>query len=172
MRPRPCLAALLLLACSRAPSPSDGAPDGGAPAPDLRVTRRYLVDNVETTTFRDGALVQVEIRPTLGAQAVDGCYQVTDHLPSGMQATTRLSVRSFGGPAIGAPGQPPSPVTFPHAIEGQRVKFCFDRTTTRPIIYYARVTAPGVYRADPVLVQSLRSPSLYGVSAPADLTIR
>jgi hypothetical protein len=63
-------------------------------------------------------------------------------------------------------------VIYPYAIEGQRVRFCVDKGTTRPLVYFARVSAPGTYRADPVLVQSLRSPALFGVSPPADITVR
>ena len=103
--------------------------------------------------------MRVELDYTLGPQALNGCYQVSDLLPSGLKAVTRpyaWGIRWPGGP----------PVYYPYAIEGQRVSFCVYRSEEqRPIVYYARVTGRGEFEAEPAIIQSQKAPESINLSA-------
>ncbi len=58
--------------------------------PDVAITRVFQGPSGGPLILREGELVRVVLNYTLGPQALDGCYQVSDLLPSGLKAVTRL----------------------------------------------------------------------------------
>jgi uncharacterized protein YfaS (alpha-2-macroglobulin family) len=128
--------------------------DGAQPSdPRLTVTRTVSPDGV-----KDGdGLVRVTLEVTFASQVPDGCYRLTDLVPSGLS------------PIIGTGGYPIDDDTWangPYEVEGQRVSWCAGpKDTTRVYTYRARVVSPGTYRWEPAVLQSAMAPSL-GASTP------
>ena len=115
------------------------APDGRAPADDL---------------------VRVTLDVTFGLAAPDGCYEVTDLVPSGLAPVVAPVGQWWdggGGPHL----------IGPYAVEGQQVSWCVDPGMTAPIRlgYSARVVTPGTYTWEPAVIQSVAAPSI-GSSTP------
>ncbi len=130
--------------------------------PDVTVVRSYGSANGGSTTFQEGQIVQVFLNVEFGPQALDGCYQLSDLLPSGLRPVTRPY--SWGlGPNV----------SYPYRIEGQRVSFCVSKgSLLHGASYYARVVSAGQYTAEPAVVQSMKSAESINFSEPAELTIR
>jgi len=106
-------------------------------------------------------LVRVTLAVSFAAGAPDGCYQVTDLVPSGLApVATPLAMWWDGGDGPRVIG--------PYAVEGQRVSWCVDPDMTQPIRlgYSARVVTPGTYTWEPAVIQSVSAPSI-GSSTPA-----
>jgi hypothetical protein len=120
--------------------------------PAVAVTRRYGRD---PAALREGELVQITLRAEFGPGALDGCYQLTDLLPSGLRPVIRTS----------AWGLPPD-VTYPYRIDGQRVSFCVsDAPTNMVATYWARVVNTGEFTAEPAVIQSMQSAQSLSFSA-------
>jgi hypothetical protein len=115
--------------------------------PNITITRRY--DDAEpgaSVELEAGALVRITLSAEFGAQALDGCYQAADLLPSGLKVVTRPY--SYGL----------SFASYPYEIEGQRVSFCLsDSPFNRAATYFARVVSAGEYTAEPAVMQSMQS---------------
>jgi alpha-2-macroglobulin len=125
---------------------------------DVRITRRYE----SGLDIGQDELVRIVLDYRLGPKAVDGCYRVTDFLPSGLKPVTRLY--EFGVS---------SSVSFPWSIEGQRVSFCaFRQSREHRIVYYARVIGPGSYVAERALIQAERGGESYAFSGSQRVRIR
>jgi hypothetical protein len=113
--------------------------------PDISITRTIDVDG---GGIGEGDLVEIRLDYEIGAQALDGCYQITDLTPSGLRPVSR-TLRPFDG--LGE-------VLYPYIIDGQRVSFCAYRSDTyRPAEYWARVVTKGDYAAEPAIIQSQQS---------------
>ncbi|MFA5106724.1 MAG: polymorphic toxin-type HINT domain-containing protein [Patescibacteria group bacterium] len=141
--------------------------------PDLTLTRKYLVNEKPTTTFAEGDIVKVRLDPNVGANAIDGYYQVTDYLPSGLRPITQLYNRNLSS------GSECDPIWYPSMIMNQSVYFTigkdFDRTpncTNRTLNYYARVVSPGEYSAEPAVIQSLKNLTSLNVTDAHTITIK
>lgn len=130
--------------------PAEGPGAGGAP--------------VEVA---EGDLVRVTLGYTLGPKAVDGCYQVTDLLPSGLVPVTQPYQR---GITFVEEGTEPD---YPYSVDGQRVSFCVDRAREgKPLKYYARVMSKGVFAAEPALIQAQRAPESANASGAATVEVK
>ena len=137
--------------------------------PDISVSRRYEGGGPQGLSITEEALVRITLDYQLGPQALDGCYQVTDMLPSGLKAVSQPYTR------LSAEGESPFPsdLSYPYRIEGQRVSFCLWKDIPyRPIIYYARVVSAGQYTAEPATIQSMKSAESFNLSAPDTVEIR
>lgn len=114
-----------------------------------------------------GDLVRVTLGFALGPKAVDGCYQVTDLLPSGLVPVTQPYQR---GITFVEEGTEPD---YPYSVDGQRVSFCVDRGREgKPLKYYARVMGKGVFAAEPALIQAQRAPESANVSGAATVEVK
>jgi hypothetical protein len=139
---------------------------------EISVSRRYEGGGPEGVSITEEALVRITLDYELGPQALDGCYQVTDMLPSGLKAVTRPATR------LSTQDESPllrSDVWYPYRIEGQRVGFCAWKDRDSPhktIIYYARVVSAGEYIAEPATIQSMKSAESFNLSAPYTVEIR
>jgi len=141
-------------------SPSDLASDTS-----IGLQREYSAGGRVTTEFVQADVVKVTIRYSLGATPFEGCYQVTDYLPSGLRLITQPYRRGIQVQDTN--------LWYPYAVEGQKVSFCVTRDPmSNPIVYYARVISRGEYQAEPAVVQSLRSFEIANLSEPTTVTIR
>ncbi|MEX2247094.1 MAG: Ig-like domain-containing protein [Dehalococcoidia bacterium] len=127
--------------------------------PDASVTR--IVD-VDGGGIREGDLVLVRLDYALSPQSLDGCYQITDLLPSGLRAVTR-PVRPNEG----------ADIVYPYRVDGQRVSFCVYRTGEyRAPQYYARVVTKGTYEAEPAIIQSQQSAQSFNFAPATTVEVR
>ncbi|MGA2285636.1 MAG: Ig-like domain-containing protein [Dehalococcoidia bacterium] len=130
--------------------------------PDISVSRHYESAAQEGIVVEEGNLVQITLDYSLGPQALDGCYQVSDLLPSGLKAVTRTSAWDL-----------PPGTSYPYMIEGQRVSFCVTKDVLyHPIVYYARVVSAGKYTAEPATIQSMQSAQSMNLSSPDSVEVR
>jgi hypothetical protein len=112
--------------------------------PDVTVTRSYGTD---PAALHEGELVQVILGAEFGPQALDGCYQLTDLLPSGLRPVVRTYAWDL-----------PPGANYPYRIDGQRVSFCVsDTQSNRGATHWARIVSTGEYTAEPALIQSMQS---------------
>ncbi len=134
-------------------------PDAVQVDSDISVSRRFELSVEPGNVYHDDSLVRVVIDWSLSAQALDGCYQVSDLLPSGLKPITRYA--AWGGFA-GA-----------YQVDGQRVNFCVWKSSPQtPIVYYARVVGKGDYTAEPAIIQSMRSSDSLNLTAPDRVQVR
>ncbi len=126
--------------------------------PDVTVLRSYGTD---PAAFQEGQLVQVFLTAQFGPQALDGCYQLTDLLPSGLRPVTRMNAWYHQ-----------ATVNYPYRIDGQRVSFCVSKDpSNQGASYWARVVGTGEYTAEPAVIQSMQSARSINFSAPNPVTI-
>ncbi|MGD0205511.1 MAG: alpha-2-macroglobulin family protein, partial [Dehalococcoidia bacterium] len=64
-------------------------PSSVQPDPAVSITRSYAGQSGGSATIEEGELVRITIAYKLGPQALDGCYQVSDLLPSGLKPIAR-----------------------------------------------------------------------------------
>lgn len=129
----------------------------------VSITRSYYSAGKQTNQLASSDLVKVALKYNHTEIGQDGCYQVTDILPSGLKPVTAPYSLGIGN----------TDVNYPYEINGQRISFCvYKNSKQNPLIYYARVVNPGEFRAENVLIQSLISPSVYNLSDSAQVTIK
>ncbi|MGH2717953.1 MAG: hypothetical protein ACRDJU_05180, partial [Actinomycetota bacterium] len=124
----------------------------------LSLQRSYSATNVAV-----GAVVNITLTYHLGAGALDGCYQVTDLLPSGLKALE--DPFELGGDVLTA--------TTPYAVVGQAVSFCATKGTngTGSITYAALAVEPGTYLAEPATLQAQSAQQSLAFSGSTTVTI-
>jgi hypothetical protein len=121
----------------------------------------------ETVEVAESDLMRVTLDYTLGPAAVDGCYQVSDLLPSGLKAVTQPYQHGITFVEEGTEAD------YPIAVDGQRVSFCVDKTRKgKPLNYYARVSGKGDFVAEPALIQAQQAPESLNVSGGGAVSIR
>lgn len=129
----------------------------------ISLKRSYSISGKTTSDFSSSDLVKVSLSPSMGDLSQDGCYEVSDLLPSGLKPIT--SVYTLGLSTDN--------VWYPYEIDGQKVSFCVGKgQVNKPINYYARVISAGEYKSESALIQSLISPSIYNLSAPSSVSIK
>ena len=131
---------------------------------NIGLTRNfYNSSGAETTEFSQSELVRVNLGYRIGKKALDGCYQISDFLPSGLKAVTRMH----------QPGWDTGNVWYPYSVNGQQVNFCvFSGGNYRPINYIARVVAPGEYAAENAYIQSVESAESFNISERDKIVIK
>lgn len=140
---------------------------GLTPDEDISISRSYYVDGKKTNTFKETDLIEVRLLPEFDADALDGYYQITDILPSGL-----LPVTAYyrGG------GMSDCNYWYPYNNEGQKVKYMINRNWRNwycgsYIKYYARVKTKGNYIAEPAIIQSMLNPDFVNFSKNESIKI-
>ncbi|MCJ7510393.1 MAG: Ig-like domain-containing protein [Dehalococcoidia bacterium] len=138
-------------------------PSSVQPDPVVSISRSYQGQPKGSATIEEGELVRITIAYKLGPQAVSGCYQVSDLLPSGLKPITRLYQWGITDMSV----------AYPYAIEGQRVSFCVYRYSKQlPLVYYARVIGKGTYSAEPAVIQSQQATESINLTGSLPVEIR
>lgn len=130
---------------------------------NISVGRRYTVNGSAVNTFSESDLIKVELNYSLGSQALSGCYQISDYLPSGLKVVTE----PYSRVAYHADDD----IWYPYEINGQKVSFCVGSYTSKPPAYYARVISKGEYTSEPVIIQSLQSTDSINLSESSSVSI-
>lgn len=124
----------------------------------LTVTRRYSVDGKETTSFKRGDIVRIDLSWSKKG-TVDGTrFGVVDILPTGLRPVTNPWL--FGND---------DKLVYPYAIEYNRVKFYADQGS---FYYLARAVDQGTAIAEPAMIQAFDAPSNVAYSASGTITIK
>jgi uncharacterized protein YfaS (alpha-2-macroglobulin family) len=131
----------------------------------VSVEREFSVDGKKTTDWHVGDRVRVTLRPKFRADAPDGCYRVTDALPSGLKVLTATPW------AFSDFDWNENAIWYPYAITGQKVNFCVTKDMKKPIVYSARVVNKGVFTAEGAVIQSEKDPDSTAVSATQTVNI-
>jgi hypothetical protein len=126
---------------------------------NLKLARIYSVDNVSQKEFKEGDVVKVILMKEFAADALNGTYQVIDYAPSGL----RPIVDQY---------QDTTHQAYIAEIDNQKVTFLIDKNSELGIYYYARVVTKGVYKAEPAVLQSLRSLDSMTLSNEDTITIK
>ncbi len=115
---------------------------------NLSINRSYEVEGIVTKEFKEGDKVLVRLMPQFNTNALNGSYQIVDYLPSGLRPIDQdWESYVYGGKYR----------EYPVEINDQKVTFVVDKGNPYQIYYYARVVSKGTYRADPAILQSLKS---------------
>jgi hypothetical protein len=148
--------------------------DGPVRATDLTAPDGQRVTRTVTPSGTIGSTdtVVVTFKVALGAGSEDGCWNLTDFVPSGLApvAADRRLVNYEDEEATGATGQ----TEPPWRVVGQRVDFCVERDPKVPVHtlrYLARVVTPGTYRWESAVLQSSVVPDQGAVLPGFSLTI-
>ncbi|MCH8821409.1 hypothetical protein IID23_02680, partial [Patescibacteria group bacterium] len=127
----------------------------------LDIKREYSENNNVTTDISEGALVKITINYDISGPIQSGCYQVTDHLPSGLRAVTNparfVSERD---------------TWYLYQNTGQTISFCVRKEFTKPIKYFARVIAKGEYLAEPATIQHQKAKDRLNFTSSQIIKIR
>jgi hypothetical protein len=118
---------------------------------------------VPTKPVSPSAIVTVDLRTTIGPQAVGGgCYEVVEQAPSGLVP--------LAGQWSGA-----TDVIWPTSVVGQEVRFtvsCGDAVSSGPTLrYVARVVNAGTFTWEPALMQHTSVATAAAASAGGTVTI-
>lgn len=117
------------------------------PRDDLKIQRSYLVNKKAVTTLGRSDLVEVTINYTIGDKAPAGSYEITDTLPAGLRYVSQPYNRAE---------KLSKHLTWPTGVKGQSITF-YAGKGGGPIVYYARVTSAGEFKAEPILLSHVRS---------------
>ena len=128
--------------------------------PDLSIRRNYSVNNKTTTTIADGSLVKITINYDIKGPVKSGCYQVRDHLPSGLRAVTNPTLYVNE-----------KDIWYVYQNTGQTISFCVRTGSGKPIKYFARVAAKGSYVAEPAIIQHQKVKSSLNFTSQSTIEI-
>lgn len=136
----------------------------------VAISKAYFSDNKKAVEFKEGDVIEVRIKPEIRDSAIDGLYEVTDILPSGLKLITNVYSRNLSSSCN---------VWYPYEVSGQKVKFIIDKNWNKSggcqreeIRYFARVSQPGKYIVEPVMIQSVESVDLKSFSGGGQINIK
>ncbi len=132
----------------------------------IGVRREYYVNGVRTDTFAETDLVEVRLYTTFQPSALGGLYQLTDTLPSGLEAMTKFS----------GPGSRGCNYVYPYGAADQVVRFSVSREwhdwgCGNYLKYFAHVKNRGRYVAEPAIIQSAVNPGFINFSEKSTVEI-
>jgi uncharacterized protein YfaS (alpha-2-macroglobulin family) len=135
------------------------APTSLRPHADLGLTR------TDPGPIGVDRIVEVNLTATFAASAPDGCYDVTELVPSGLAPLT-----GWWGQATDETG-----ITWPYSVVGQEVRFCAatePRTgNTVRLRYLARVVNEGTFAWEPAVMQHPAAQELLAITPAATASI-
>jgi hypothetical protein len=108
----------------------------------------------------------VNLTATFAGGAPEGCYTVTELVPSGLAP---LAAGDGGDEEEDQPA-----VSWPTSVVGQEVRFCADNDAkdhTAQLRYRARVINAGTFAWEPAVMQLAAAPDLLAVTPGGTVTI-
>jgi alpha-2-macroglobulin len=130
----------------------------------LSVERKFYVNDKPSNKFKDGDFIRVQLNYKLGDTPANGCYTISDYLPSGLKPSTQV-------PNYLSLPDDKNTTYYPSDIDGQKVSFCVTKDTKGAINYYARVISKGEFTADSAIIQSIQKPSEFALSSITKISI-
>jgi len=129
------------------------------PHPDLNLVREPVAEPVPADS-----IVEVNLTATFGSRAPEGCYEVSEVVPSG------LAPLEFGRGQTDERG-----IIWPSSVNGQQVGFCAGNDRTKgPVArlrYLARVVNEGTFAWDPAIMQLPAAPDMLAITPAGTVTI-
>ncbi len=124
----------------------------------------YTTKGSETTNFKQSDLIKVVITWNVASKALDGTYQITDYLPSGLKPIDNPT----------SMGIDPRSTDFNYMeSDEQKVTFFVNKDyKENTLTYYARVISPGTYKAESTIIQSVSSKESMNTSAINTIEIK
>jgi hypothetical protein len=135
----------------------------------ISVRREYYVDGVRTNTFEEGDTIEIRLYTNIRELALAGRYQLTDILPSGLEADTKY--QRWGA-------YRDCDYRYPFNAAGQVVKFNIGKywrnysCKSDYFKYFARIKNKGTYVAEPAIIQSFVNPEFINYSKKETVTIK
>lgn len=125
---------------------------------NLSIKRVYKVDGKETTTFKRGDLVRIDLSWSKKSGALGKNFGIVDLLPTGWRVVSNpwLFDRSNN-------------VYYPYDVAHNRVKFY---AWDKPFYYYARAVVSGTVVAEPATIQAFDAPQNFQYSDEATITVQ
>lgn len=128
---------------------------------DISIKREYYVNGKKTNSFKEADTIEIRLYPSFGSKALNGYYQITDILPSGLAPIINIYSRDRSYNCH---------YWYPYNSDGQMVKYRIHRDWRNDycggnyIVYYARVKNCGGYKAEPAIIQSFINPDYINYS--------
>ncbi len=124
---------------------------------NLSIKREFYVNGKKTNTFSEKDTIEVRLYPVISRGALEGNYQITDILPSGLLPVTKY-YRAYYGSTYGG-----CHAWYPYNSEGQKIKFMISKGWNNNkcgdyFSYLARVKTKGSYKVEPDIIQSMINP--------------
>lgn len=134
------------------------------PDDSLKIEREYSQNGVNANKFKQGEIIRIEIKWDMGPKAIDGDYEISDYLPSGLKAIENPYSMGMNNEDINMPFR---------RIDGQKVTFYVNKgwEIKKPLVYYARIVSPGSYKAEAPLIQGVASREAVNTGEQAFITI-
>lgn len=133
---------------------------------DISISKKFLLNDTETTKFKRGDLVLIRLNPDFQTEALGGNYTITDWVPSGLKPVFQSFEREQWEESAYC-----HPIWHPTFFEGNKVSFLWrkesdktDNCLDRDISYYARVVTPGAYKVFPAVLQASKNPDIITTS--------
>ena len=116
------------------------------------------------TNFKQSDIVKVVITWNVASKALDGTYQITDYLPSGLKPIDNPTTM----------GIDPRNTDFSYMeSDEQKVTFFVNKDyKDKTLTYYARVVSPGTYKAESTIIQSVSSRESMNTSETNTIVIK
>ena len=134
-------------------------PSDLSPHPDLMLVRASIAEPIPVDR-----LVQVDLTVTFKGMAPEGCYDVTEVVPSG------LAPMAVNGQSDTDPG-----TAWPSRVVGQEVSFCAYHDRSRGSVvhlrYMARVVNTGSYTWEPAIMQFSLAPEYLAITPSRTVSI-
>jgi len=134
----------------------------GGISDDMEIKRSYYVGNKSLLSLSRSALVRVELNTNAVNKAPGGSYEVIDVLPAGLAYLSR----------------PYTPINeksiypdWPTEVNGGQLTFVVPKGQSK-IVYYARVVAPGKYKAEAPLLQHCQNPQVFVRGVEQEMVIK
>lgn len=120
---------------------------------DIGIRKEFYVNGVKTNNFKENDDIEIRIYPTIGSNALNGSYQITDILPSGLLPVTQYYYGNYSGGCH---------QWYPYDTDGQKIKYIiykgWNTNCGNYISYLARVKTKGEYKVESPTIQSLINP--------------
>lgn len=132
---------------------------------NLTVNKSYYntKGNETSTNFIQSDIVKVVITWNAASKALDGMYQITDYLPSGL--------KPIDNPISMGIDPRSNDFNYMEADE-QKVTFFVNKDyKDKTLTYYARVISPGTYTAESTIIQSVSSKESMSMSTTSTIEI-
>lgn len=134
---------------------------------DVSISRQYYVKGKAVKEFNEDDLIKVVIEYSFGDKSLEGSYQVTDFLPSGLKAIAAPYIRGLS--------MEPN-IRYPYEVNGQKASFYLYNTQyfkdRQPIVYYARVVSRGSFRSQGPLIQNMKADGEVKLAKEEQIIIR
>lgn len=130
----------------------------------VSLTREYSVDDKRKNRFSQSDLIKVTLVPKFEKAAPEGCYDITDVLPSGLRYVNATDRDSDSWRSYDVSGQK---VSFSIYYPGNNGNYSMPKKIT----YYARAVSEGSFNADTAMIKHSDSDAA-GFTNKAVITIK